>query len=158
MCRTTHLQVKDNRAAVEVVSGVLLLICGCAIYLLFRSSSLNIYKWCSALGLTGLIDYFRELVMDWNIPDVIRFSLPDGLYCAAYILIVDAIWHQESGLQKYIIISLVPIFTIGSELLQGLSIVRGTFDVFDLICYALPPFTYVLLCITSLTIFKKQQV
>ncbi len=154
-----HLNVKDNRAFVEVASGVLLMICGCAIYLLFRSRSLNIYQWCCALNLTYIIDYFREIVQDWYVPDVIRYSLPDGMYCAAYILIVDAIWYKEQGMQKYVVIALVPIITIGSELLQSLNLIRGTFDVCDLICYAMPPLVYV--CIITYHKFnnyKEQQI
>ena len=153
-----HPNVKNNRAFVEVVSGVLLLICGCAIYLLFRSKSLNIYQWCYALGLTDMIDYYRGIVQDWNVPDVIRFSLPDGLYCAAYILIVDAIWYREQGMLKYVVIALFPIITIGSELLQSLNLIRGTFDVCDLICYALPTLVYVyIIAYYKFNNYKEQQ-
>lgn len=153
----THLHVKRNRASIEVVSGVILLLSGCVIYVLFRSKSLNIYQWCCALGLTGLIDNYRGVVHDWNVSDVVKYSLPDGIYCAAYILIVDAIWHREYGIQKYIVISLVPIVAIGCEVLQGLNLIRGTFDVLDLVCYALPPLVYV--CIIKYkNNNKKQQV
>ena len=142
MCRY-YLHVKNNRTTIEIALGVMLLLCGCTIYLLFRSRSLNIYQWCCALGFTDIINYYRGNVENWNVPDIIKFNLPDGMYCASYIFVVDAIWHQESGMQKYLIISLVPLFAIGSELLQGLNIVRGTFDMLDLICYALPPLVYV---------------
>ena len=152
-----HFHLKNNRATVEVVSGVLLLICGCAIYLLFRSRSLYIYHWCCALGLSGMIDSFRGIVQDWDVPDLIRFSLPDGIYCAAYILIVNAIWHQDRGLQKYIVILLAPIVAISSELLQSLNLVRGTFDVFDLVCYALPPLVYVCIIVYQKSNYFKEQ-
>lgn len=158
MCRN-NLHIKNNRATIEIVLGVLLLICGCAIYLLFRSKSLNIYQWCYAMGLAGMIDHLRGIVQDWNVSDVIKFSIPDGVYCAAYILIVDAIWHQEHEVQKYIVISLVPIVTIGSELLQSLSLVKGTYDVFDLVCYALPPLVYVCIIVfQKFDYFKEQKV
>ena len=158
MCKYC-LHNKKNRATIEAASGVLLLICGCAIYLLFRSRSLNIYQWCCALGLTSIIERFRRIVQDWNVPDIIRFSLPDGMYCAAYILIVDAIWYKEQSVQKYVVIALVPIITIGSELLQNFNLVRGTFDVFDLVCYALPPLVYVCIIVyQKYNYFKEQQV
>ena len=150
-----HSCIKNSRAVIETFSGVLLLTCGCVIYLLFRSRSLNIYQWCSALGLMGFIDYCRDIVQGWYVPDVVRFCLPDGMYCASYILIVDAIWHKENGKLKYVILSLVPIITIGSELLQSLNFIRGTFDVFDLICYALPPLIYI--CFITLQKLKKEQ-
>ena len=126
----------------KVALGISFLVCGCAIYLLFRSNTLNIYNWCSALGLTTPIDTLRLRVRNWNIPDFVRFCLPDGLYSAAYILLIDAIWHKEKGIMKNIIISLVPIVTISSELLQIFGIIRGTFDLYDLLCYTFPPLVY----------------
>ena len=126
----------------EILLGVVLLVCGCAIYLLFRSKSLNIYQWCMTLGLANMIDFLRHAVQDWNITGWVRFSLPDGLYCAAYILIIDAIWYNDNGFIKNIIISLVPIVTISSEILQFFGLVKGTFDIYDLICYSLPPVIY----------------
>lgn len=128
----------------EVILGIVFLVCGCAIYLLFRSKSLNIYQWCMLVGLSDTIDSLRYTVQHWNITEWVRYSLPDGLYCAAYILIIDAIWKNDNHLIKYIIISLVPIVTIGSEILQYLRLVKGTFDVYDLICYSIPPIIYLI--------------
>ena len=124
--------------------GVLFLACGCAIYLLFRSKTLNIYQWCSALGLSNIIDSLRNCVQDWNISEFVKFSLPDGLYCAAYILVIDAIWHSDNGIVKNIVISFVPFVTTSSEVLQYFGLVKGTFDVFDLICYTTPPMIYII--------------
>lgn len=151
-----HFHIKRRRTIIELVLGLLLLLCGCAIYLLFRSKTLNIYQWCSALGLSKRIDYLREIAQTWDIPDLVKYSLPDGMYCAAYILIVDAIWHKEHTIYKYVAISLVPIVTIGSELLQSLHLVRGTFDIFDLICYALPPLVYAYIILYQKNSIKEQ--
>lgn len=134
----------------EVALGVLFLACGSAIYLLFRSKSINIYQWCSALGLSSMIDSLRNSVQGWNISEFVKFSLPDGLYCAAYILIIDAIWHYENGIVKNIVISLVPFVTISSEVLQYFGIVKGTFDIYDLICYTTPPMIYLIYIYNSL--------
>ena len=110
--------------------------------MLFRSRSLNIYQWCAALGLSDTIEALRSNVQDWKVSEFVKFSLPDGLYCAAYILIIDAIWHNDNGIVKYIIISLVPFVTISSEVFQYFGLVRGTFDAYDLICYSIPPMIY----------------
>lgn len=129
----------------EICLGAISLMCGCVIYLLFRSKSLNIYKWCSAIGLSDNVDEIRKTVTDWNLPDWVRFSLPDGLYCAAYLLLIDAIWRSDTSWRKYIILSVVPIVTVGSEVLQYFGLVKGTFDFADLLCYALPPLFYLML-------------
>lgn len=95
-----------------------------------------------ALGLANMIDSLRLTVQDWNMAEWIKYSLPDGLYSAAYILIIDAIWWKENSIVKFIIISLIPVVTICSELLQYYGLVKGTFDMYDLACYLFPPMIY----------------
>lgn len=129
-------------ATSQVILGVVILTLGCAIYLLFRTKTLYIYQWCSTLGLSNTIDHARASVHDWNIPDFIKFSLPDGLYCAAYILFMDAIWKDDEGFIKHFVISLVPIITITCELLQYFGLVNGTFDCCDLVYYSAPFIAY----------------
>lgn len=138
----------------EAISGFAFLICGSVIYLLFRSKNLNIYQWCSALGFSDTIDTLRDSVQNWNVSEFVKYSIPDGLYCAAYILIIDAIWHNDNGIIKSIIISLVPIVTIGSEVLQYFGLVKGTFDVYDLICYLLPSIIYKSFLFVKMNIFN----
>ena len=116
----------------KVLLGVIFLACGCFIYLLFRSKTLYVYIWSKSLGFSKFIDPLRCIVHDWPMNDFIKFSLPDGLYCAAYILIIDAIWYDDKRIIKYFILSLVPIITVLSEFLQYFGIVQGTFDVLDL--------------------------
>lgn len=138
------LPYKTKVAIIQVISAMLMLLCGCGIYILFRSKSLNIYKWCTTLGLSDGINSIRYDLSNWNISEFVKYSLPDGLYCAAYILIIDAIWHKETKLIKYAIIFFVPFIAISSEVLQYFGVVRGTFDWCDLVCYAIPPITYLL--------------
>ena len=135
---------RKTMAIYETVLAFLFLACGCTVYLLFRSKELNIYHWCATLGLSSEIDSLRMWVQNWNIPDFVKFCLPDGLYCAAYILLIDAIWHRNKGIVKNIIISLVPLVTISSEVLQYFGLVKGTFDIYDLICYTTPPMIYLI--------------
>lgn len=139
-----HSQNIKRRVTSEIIFGVLFLVCGCVIYLLFRSKSLNIYQWCVLFGLSDTIDTLRQQVQNWDISEFVKFSLPDGLYCAAYILMIDAVWYKGNTLAKYIIISLVPFITISSEVLQYYGLVKGTFDMYDLICYATPPMIYLI--------------
>lgn len=141
----------------KVALAISFLLCGCAIYLLFRSKTLNIYHWCATLGFSSAIDTLRLWVQNWNVPDFVRFCLPDGLYCAAYILLIDAIWHKEKGIMKNIIISLVPIVTISSELLQLFGIIRGTFDIYDLVCYSFPLLVYLSIKHNQNLTFKLQK-
>ncbi len=129
----------------KICLGFLFLATGCLIYLLFRSKTLYIYVWCKSLGLSAIIDAFRENVQFLKVSDFVRFSLPDGFYCTAYILMIDSIWHNDNRKAKYILLSLVPIITVVSEILQYYGVVRGTFDVMDLVCYLIPPIAYIVI-------------
>ena len=140
-----HILSYRAKTTIKVSLATLMLLCGSGIYLLFRSKSLNIYSWCTALGFADDINTLRDIGRDWNVSEFVKFSLPDGLYCAAYILIMDAIWYKENGWIKYTAILLVPFITISSEILQYFCVVKGTFDFYDLVCYAIPPITYLYL-------------
>jgi len=142
----------------KVALAISFLLCGCAIYLLFRSKTLNIYHWCATLGFSSAIDTLRLWVQNCNVPNFVRFCLPDGLYSAAYILLIDAIWHKDRGIIKNIIVLLVPLVTISSELLQLFGIVRGTFDIYDLVCYSFPLLVYLsIICYQHYTVKMLKQ-
>ena len=145
-----HILSYKTKATVKASLAVLMLLCGSAIYLLFRSKTLNIYQWCASLGLSGEIDSLRYAVSDWGLSEFVKFSLPDGLYCAAYILMMDSIWQKESGWLKHAVTLVVPLFTISTEILQYFGLVKGTFDVNDLLCYSFPPLIYILFNYNSL--------
>ena len=141
MANTLHTKV---RVTTELILGVLMLVCGCYIYLLFRSKSLNLYQWCSVLGLSDMVDSMRCAVHEWNPSDFVRYSLPDGLYCGSYLMMIDAVWYKENGFEKYFVLSIVPAMTIISEVLQYWGLVKGTFDVYDLLCYMIPSLIYLI--------------
>lgn len=147
-----------GRVVVQFLSGMSMMAIGSCIYLLFRSKTLNIYHWCSALGLSDIIDDCRQITMFWNTPDFIRFSIPDGLYCAAYLVLMDIVWHDDSRWIKYLVLSIVPVVTIGSEFFQYIGWVPGTFDVYDLICYGTPLLTYIGFQIINKYKFNKLKV
>lgn len=132
------------RIGFEAFLGLTFLLCGCFIYLLFRSENTNIYKWCSSLGFTNHIKFIRDIVSNDSIIDFTRYNLPDGLYCVAYILLVDAIWHRDK-VMKYWIVSIIPTIAIINEILQYFEVVNGTFDWYDLICYTTPLLLYFIL-------------
>lgn len=153
-------QYNTRLTATKCFLGVVSLMCGCMIYLLFRSKSINIYLWSESVGLKKHIDYLRNSVCDWQVNDFFKYSLPDCLYCIAYILLIDAIWQDDNRPIKFFIIAIVPIIAIVYELLQFYGIVYGTYDVTDLVCYTLPLVLYfILICFKNFynNKFKTQQ-
>ena len=136
---------KKTSLMVQVLAGVLLLLAGIAIYLLFRSQTIVLYQWCMHLGLADVLTPLRQQVQSWTVPDFARYSLPDGMYCASYILLMDALWRNSGRVMRLCFTLLIPVCAILHELLQAASLVRGTFDVADLLCYATPLLVYLLI-------------
>lgn len=132
---------------IQVLLGVLCLLIGISIYLLFRSESITLYRWMAAIGITDAIAPLRQSVSHWDVSSFVRFSLPDGLYCMSYILLMDAVWQHSRHSLRLIAASLIPLIAITHELLQAAGLARGTFDWSDLLCYALPLIGYCLLFI-----------
>ena len=62
------------------------------------------------------------------------YSLPDGLWMLAYVLLMGAIWNFH--VKKSLLVTLpLAVVAIGSELLQIPRWIPGTFDIVDLFCY-----------------------
>lgn len=138
--------VSQKLSYVKIVTGTVFLFAGCIIYVLFRSQFIRLYVWCEALGLGCVIEKIRNGIGWLGMSDFLLYSLPDGLYCASYVLIMDGLWHGDSSLRRIVVVSAIPFVAIVHELLQGLHIVRGTFDVCDLLCYSVPLCIYLIVC------------
>lgn len=123
---------------VEAAVGLLCLLVGCAIYVLFRSRSIKLYGWLSACGLKDAMELWRESVASCHLPEWVLFSLPDGLYCASYMLLMHALWYVSPRRPAYLIVVLIPLIAITHELCQLMGVLSGTFDYSDLLCYLLP--------------------
>ena len=134
----------NRNRKLELTAGAVTLFIGCAIYLLFRSPSINLYRWCSAIGIGDTIIAMRQATSSWNISDFLKYSLPDGLYCISFILLMDALWHDSKSWARHIIILSIPLIACLHEVAQGIGIAKGTFDIADIACYVIPVIIYVI--------------
>ena len=114
--KTTSKGKKTGLAA-QIVLSVLLLLGGVAIYLLFRSQTIVFYQWCIHLGLADFLSTLRQQVQSSDVPDFVRYSLPDGMYCASYILLMDALWRNSGRLTRLCFASFIP--TVASTMLTA---------------------------------------
>ena len=128
----------------KIALGVACLLMGCAIYLVLRKDTIHLYRWWHAIVGTGALESLRETARSWQVPECVRYSLPDGLYCLSYILITDGLLNGEKGFWRHAIVCLIPTVAITHECLQAAGLARGTFDWVDVVCYALPPTAYFL--------------
>ena len=138
------LKLMNRYRKLEIIAGAVSLFIGCSMYLLFRNTSINLYRWVSSTFLGDPVNAMREAVSSWNLPFFVEYSLPDGLYCISYILIMDALWHDSKSWARHLIVLSIPLAAILHELAQGMGIAKGSFDLGDLACYVIPVIIYVI--------------
>lgn len=77
--------------------SVLMLFMGGMIYLLFRNDSLLMFEWVRSVGLENSLNYARDNTSRLYISYWVKYSLPDGLWCASYIILMATIWSNKSS-------------------------------------------------------------
>lgn len=128
----------------QSILSFLLLGIGGSIYLLFRPKTLLMFKWVESLGLCEYIDRLRDMVSNITLNHITLYSLPDGLWLASYIIVVNTIVSKSNKHNLLFWSFLLPLIAIIFELLQIPGIIPGVFDVFDLICYITPLIIYLI--------------
>lgn len=108
---------------------------GSAIYILFRSESLLMFRWANSLGLLPFIDFLRFYSQGLRpiIPAWFVYSLPFALWTVSYMLFVQAIWFGHKSISRVIWFWVVPVISLAAELGQYPRLVPGTFDILDLL-------------------------
>lgn len=119
----------------KFVWGVLCFLLGASIYLLFRDCHLLVFHLLNKIGLYAPLSSVRQSVSGIALPDWFLYSLPDGLWCLAYVLVMDYVASHESLKKRISLVSIVPVLGIGSEILQYFGLIQGTFDPIDLLFY-----------------------
>lgn len=113
--------------------------------MLFRKEfpSLLMYSWFDYVGFVPFINHVRQVTQNVNLSPFVLYSLPDGLYCASYIFIMDSVWKTTNYVHRMTIVMFVPFLCIITEILQYIHVLKGTFDVKDLLCYTASIATYI---------------
>lgn len=122
--------------------GLLLLAMGGMVYVLFRPRTLLLFSVADATGIGSWADSMRTLFGGIQLPDWMVYSLPGGLWSAAYVLLVG--WLMQGRALRWRLLATLPIPLVGalSELLQGAGVLSGTFDMGDVVCYLAPYLIY----------------
>ena len=113
--------------------------CGSLIYILFRASSLRMFVWFESLKILSFIKTIRNYTTNYtyNLPNLILYALPDGLWLFSYISLMLYLWKNEVTYENLFWIFSIPLISIISELAQITKIIPGTFDILDLLMYLL---------------------
>lgn len=125
------------------ILSVVLLLTGGLIYLLFRPTTLLLFRVTAWLGLTPVIYEVRKTATNWHTCEFVVYCLPNGLWALAYILVTDSLLQGYSIKTRLLVGSMIPLIGAFSELLQSTGLLRGTFDWLDLACYMVPCLLYI---------------
>ena len=130
---------------IKITLSLLMLCIGGLIYIVFRDESLLMFDWFENIGISQHIKLFRGIFGTEWMYSWVKYSLPDGLWLIAYMLIIDAIWNGSNSISFYIFIYALPFFALLSEMLQYFGLFSGVFDWIDVICYSLAILLYILI-------------
>lgn len=113
---------------------VLPLLTGGLIYILFRADSLLMFRWFDKLGASDLISVCRQhTIGQFSLPTWFIYSLPDALWIFSFTSLMLSIWRDKFSVQSIFWILVAPTIGLLSEIGQAFHVLRGTFDLFDLI-------------------------
>lgn len=122
----------------QILIGLVVLLLGGIIYLLFRPTTLMLFHTLDLVGLMPLVTDCRTLVATCQPSEFVVYSLPGGLWATSYILLVVSLLERAMRWQRMMVASIIPLAGICSELMQQAGLLPGVFDTADLVCYAVP--------------------
>ena len=128
---------------------MLLFVAGGALYVLFRTRALLMFVLADKLGLSPILGTVRAAFTNVHLPEFVVFSLPAGLWSAAYVMLMHGLFDQESRQKRLLWASVIPLIGTLSELMQAFRLLPGTFDVADLACYVAPYAVYALISLNN---------
>ena len=131
-----------TRKKIQLICGILIVLIGAVIYILFRPTTLLIFQVFRALGIMGIINKLRAMASGIHLPDFAIHCLPNALWVISYIILMDYLWKEKSDATKLRWAVIVPVLGCVSEYLQFIHVVPGTFDIWDFICYCAPFIIY----------------
>jgi hypothetical protein len=116
---------------------VLPVVAGAAIYVAWRSPSLNLFRWLELIGLSSAALELRAILGGVRefLPRILLFSGPDALWVYALTSAMLLIWRGPTrSIRAWLWISAGFTISFVTELGQALDRFPGTFDAADLIC------------------------
>ena len=88
------------------------------------------FVWFDQVGLSAAVDIVRvrgQAAMTY-LPQWVLLSLPNALWLASGLMVLDSIWGAESPTEKRLWLLALWCLAVGAEFGQSLRIIPGTFD------------------------------
>ena len=105
---------------------------GAAIYLFFRTTSLLVFHWLSAVNLLEPTLIVRGWLAEITLPNWLLYSVPDGLWVYAVTSWMILIWQRRP---PFLWLFVGVALGLGGELGQAIGIVPGTYQHLDIVSY-----------------------
>lgn len=145
MSSSRNLSHERLRAA-KLFCAVTALTLGGFIYLVFREKTLLMFSWVGHIGLEEALLAIRHFLsaQKFVVEPWVLYSLPNALWMLSGVILLDLIWDEK----EYRKLGLAWILgfsglAISAEFLQSLSLLPGTFDIFDLLLMVLISMVYI---------------
>ena len=127
-----NLRTKPSIVTLAAAPGLPLVFGGC-IYVLWRSTSLLMFRWFDAAGLSPAIEDARLVAacVRSHLPGWFLYSVPDAAWVSCGVLLFAAIWSGSCHPARHFWLLLAPSLALGGEFAQLLRLLPGTFDIAD---------------------------
>lgn len=133
------MSIHKGRIMGQMAVGLVLLAAGGLCYVLYRPATLLHHLWPWPVPPRAVAPALEPLV----------YSVPGGLWSAAFIMMSDALWRGELPGRRLLLASMIPAMGILSELMQAVGWLPGVADPVDALCYMLPLAIYALILIKN---------
>ena len=131
------------KQSLQYMAACALLAAGGLIYLLYRPTTLLLFRVIDAAGLAGRVSQWRTAAQACSLNDFAVYCLPNGLWAGAYVVAIHSAYASRPAATRLAWAAVIPALGIASELLQAAGIVPGTPDWKDALCYAAPYLIYI---------------
>lgn len=121
-----------------LLHGVVPVMIGAAIYVLFRSPRLRVFEWLEAMGLGAAVPAVRAWARPAaeHLPEWLLYSVPDGLWVYGLTASLALVWRGEPARARRAWVCVGIALGVGGELGQLAGVVPGVFDAADLgLCF-----------------------
>jgi hypothetical protein len=116
---------------------------GLLIYIFFRSDNIVVVNWVFKHDYFGMLSRIKTTS---NLPYSLKFCLPNALWYFSFQSYMLLVWNDERKYKAIIFVAIF-VFVIAIEFMQKNGIIRGTFDIEDIL--------YIVIATLVLLIFHK---
>ena len=124
-----------DRSLQYILHVVIPLLIGGAIYIIWRSETLQMFRWLEFVDLDSPVNKLRDIYGGQNgqLPQWLLYSLPDAAWLYSFAMYMGLVWIDAKPRVVFSFMAIGPTLGLGGELGQGFRVVPGTFDLVDLI-------------------------